>query len=173
MEDLINPQKFMETVKAVKFTCGHESESNRFLIPSLANKLGHSLVKISRLLKAKGLISNNEKLVKDATNFEAVHKEKWHELISATALRNIKEAKWNMPSVMPFTKDVQKLHVYLTQEQDKWYTFLSESPSAKVWKELTKVCLVQLILFNRRREGEVACMPLSAFLSRDTSVPAE
>lgn len=138
MEDLINPQKFMETVKAVKFTCGHESESNRFLIPSLANKLGHSLVKISRLLKAKGLISNNEKLVKDATNFEAVHKEKWHELISAAALRNIKEAKWNMPSVMPFTKDVQKLHVYLTQEQDQWYTFLSESPSAKVWKELTK-----------------------------------
>lgn len=171
MEDLINPGKYMETVKAVKFTCGHESESGRFLVPSLANKLGHSLVKISKLLKAKGLISNNEKLVKDATNFEAVHKEKWHELISAVALRNIREAKWNMPSVMPFTKDVQKLHIHLTKEQDKWYTFLSESPSSTVWKELTKVCLVQLILFNRRREGEVACMPLSAFLSRDTSVP--
>lgn len=76
-----------------------------------------------------------------------------------------------MPSILPFTKDVQKLHIYLTEEQDKWYTFLSGGPSAKAWKELTKVCLVQLILFNRRREGEVACMPLSSFLSRDTSAP--
>lgn len=171
MEDFIDPKKYMETVKAVKFTCGYENESNRFLIPSLANKLGNSLVKISKLLKAKGLISNNEKLVKDASNFEAVHQEKWHELISAAALRNIREAKWNKPSVMPFTKDVQKLHAHLNHEQDKWHNFLSESPSTNVWKELAKVCLVQLILFNRRREGEVACMPLSAFLSRDTSVP--
>ncbi|XP_073331581.1 uncharacterized protein [Pagrus major] len=171
MEDFISPKKYMETIKAVKLTCGYESESNRFLIPSLANKLGNSLVKISKLLKAKGLISNDEKLVKNASNFEVVHQEKWHELISATALRNIREAKWNMPSVMPFTKDVQKMHAYLTQEQDKWSKFLSESPSTKAWKELTKVCLVQLILFNRRREGEVASMPLSAFLSRDTSDP--
>ncbi|KAF7641213.1 hypothetical protein LDENG_00288930 [Lucifuga dentata] len=39
--------------------------------------------------------------------------------------------------------------------------------------ELAKVCLTQIILFNRRREGEVASMPLSAFSSRDTSDPHE
>lgn len=39
--------------------------------------------------------------------------------------------------------------------------------------ELAKVCLAQIILFNRRREGEVASMSLSAFSSRDTSDPHE
>ncbi|XP_037391636.1 uncharacterized protein LOC119263482 isoform X4 [Pygocentrus nattereri] len=167
MEDLINPKKYMETVKAVKLTCGYDSETNKFLIPSLANKLGNTLVKVSKLLKAQGLISNNDKLVKNASEFQDVHQEKWNELISATALRNIREAKWNVPTVMPFTEDVQKMHAYLTQVQDEWYNSLSESPSTKAWMELAKVCLAQIILFNRRREGEVASMPLSAiFIKR-------
>lgn len=173
MEDLINPKKYMETVKAVKFTCGYDSETNTFLIPSLANKLGNTLVKVSKLLKAQGLISNNKELVKNASEFQDVHLEKWNEMISATALRNIREAKWNVPTLMPFTEDVQKLHVYLSQVQDECSNSLSESPSKKAWMELAKVCLTQIILFNRRREGEVAGMPLSAFSSRDTSDPHE
>ncbi|KAG7999744.1 hypothetical protein GBF38_000001 [Nibea albiflora] len=68
MEDLINPKKYMETVKAVKATCGYDSETNKFLIPSLANKLGHALVKASKLLKAQGLMSNNKELVKNSNS---------------------------------------------------------------------------------------------------------
>ncbi|CAJ1071516.1 uncharacterized protein LOC124050300 [Xyrichtys novacula] len=169
MEDLINPEKYMETVKAVKLTCGYESDTNKFLIPSLAIKLGNALVKASKLLKAQGLISNNNELVKNASGFQEVHQEKWNEVISATALRNIREAKWNVPTLMPFTQDVQKMHTYLSQMQDEWHKSLSETPSTRAWMELAKVCLAQIILFNRRREGEVSSMPLSAFLSRDST----
>lgn len=173
MEDLINPKKYMETVKAVKSTCGYNSETNTFLIPSLANKLGHALVKASKLLKAQGLMSNNKELVKNSSEFQEVHQEKWNALISATALRNIREAKWNVPTLMPFTDDVQKMHAYLSQAQTEWYNSLSKSPSTKAWMELAKVSLAQIILFNRRREGEVASMSLSAFSSRDSSDPHE
>ncbi|XP_048853094.1 uncharacterized protein LOC125721136 isoform X6 [Brienomyrus brachyistius] len=171
LEDFINPKNYMDTVKAVKFTCGYDSETNKFLIPSLANKLGNALVKVSKLLKAQGLISNNKELVENASKFLDVHQQKWNEMISATALRNISEAKWNVPTLMPFTEDVQKMHAYLNEMQDNWYKSLYENPSVKAWIELTKVCMTQIILFNRRREGEVASMPLSAFLSRDTSDP--
>ncbi|KAL7371152.1 hypothetical protein ABVT39_020595 [Epinephelus coioides] len=173
MKDLINPKKYMETIKAVKFTCVYDSETNKFLIPSLANKLGNTLAKASKLLKAQGLISNDKELVKNASEFQDVHQEKWNEMISATALRNIREAKWNVPTLMPFTEDVQKMHAHLSQVQDEWYNSLLESPSTKAWMELAKVCLAQIILFNRRREGEVASMPLSAFSSRDSSDPHE
>ncbi len=173
LEDCVNPNKYMETVKAVKYTCGYDSETDKFMVPSLANKLGNSLVKVSKLLKARGLISNDKQLVKNASEFQEVHANKWNEMISATALRNIREAKWNVPTLMPFTEDVQKMHTFLSQVQDEWFNQLSESPSTKAWMELAKVCLAQMILFNRRREGEVASMPLSAFLSRDTSDPHE
>lgn len=94
-------------------------------------------------------------------------------MISATALRNIREAKWYVPTLLPFTEDVQKMHAYLGQVHDDWYNLLSESPSTKAWKELAKVCLTKVMLFNWHREGVVADMPLSAFLSRDTSDPHE
>nr|XP_055046620.1 uncharacterized protein LOC129432300 isoform X3 [Misgurnus anguillicaudatus] len=173
LEDCVNPFKYMETVKAVKYTCGYDSETDKFMIPSLANKLGNSLVKVSKLLKARGLISNDQKLVKYASNFQEVHANKWNELISSTALRNIREAKWNVPTLMPFTEDAQKMHAFLNEAHDEGFKLLSESPSTTAWMELTKVCLSQIILFNRRREGEVASMPLSVFLSRDTSEPHE
>ncbi|KAL1250963.1 hypothetical protein QQF64_018759 [Cirrhinus molitorella] len=94
-------------------------------------------------------------------------------MISATALRNIREAKWNVPTLMLFTEDVQKMHTFLSQMQEEWFNMLSESPSTKAWTELAKVCLAQMIIFNRPREGEVASMPLTVFLSRDTSDPHE
>ena len=49
MEDLIHPKNYMETIKAVKKTCGYDSETNKFLIPSLATTLGNALVKASKL----------------------------------------------------------------------------------------------------------------------------
>ncbi|XP_043986820.1 uncharacterized protein LOC122839374 isoform X2 [Gambusia affinis] len=169
MEELIDPKNYMETVRAVQVTCGFDSERIMFKIPSLANKLGNSLVKVSKLLKAQGLIWNNSELVRNASGFYEVHQEKWNELISATALRNIRESKWNVPTVMPFTEDVQKLHAHLNQIQDECCCLLSESPSTEAWIRLTKSLLSQIILFNRRREGEVSSMPLEAFLSRDSS----
>uniref|UniRef100_A0A9J7ZFM4 SET domain-containing protein n=2 Tax=Cyprinus carpio carpio TaxID=630221 RepID=A0A9J7ZFM4_CYPCA len=171
MEDCVNPKKYMETVKAVKYTCGYESE--KFMIPSLAKKLGNSLLQVSKLLKAQGLMSNDKQRVKNASEFQDVHQEKWNEMILDTALRNIREAKWNVPALIPFAEDVQKMHTYLSQVQGEWYKSLSESSSTKAWMELAKVCLAQIILFNRRRGGEVACMTLSAFFSRDTSDPHE
>ncbi|KAL0159646.1 hypothetical protein M9458_043371, partial [Cirrhinus mrigala] len=121
LEDCVNPKKYMETVKAVKYTCGYDSETDKFMIPSLANKLGNSLVKVSKLLKARGLINNDKQLVKNSSEFQEVHANKWNETISATALRNIREAKWNVPTLMPFTEDVQKMHTFLSQVQDEWF----------------------------------------------------
>ncbi|XP_034082114.1 uncharacterized protein LOC117552648 isoform X1 [Gymnodraco acuticeps] len=173
LEDFINPKKYLEMVRAVKVTCGYDSGTATFQIPSLANKLGHALVKVSKLLKVQGLITNNHELVRKATEFQQVHSEKWNEMISSTALRNIAESKWHVPTLMPFTEDVQKMHQFLSAMQDECSSKLSGTPSTKSWTELAKVCLAQIILFNRRREGEVASMPLTAFLSRDTSDPHE
>ncbi|XP_061767061.1 uncharacterized protein si:ch211-195b21.5 isoform X2 [Nerophis ophidion] len=169
IEDFVNPKNYLEMVKTVKCTCGNDSDANKFWIPSLADNLGNSLVKVSKLCKAHGLIMNNGELVRNATQFQDVHREKWNELISATALRNIAEEKWNAPQLLPLAEDVQKMHQFLSQMHDECSSALSENSSTKAWSDLTKVCLTQIILFNRRRQGEVAAMPLLAFLSRDTT----
>lgn len=73
-------------------------------------------------------------------------------MISATALRNIREVEQNVPALKPFTKDVQKLHAYLMQEQDKWYKLLSESPPTRARMEVAKLSLVQIAGKERYQE---------------------
>lgn len=102
MEDFIHPENELETVRAVQWTCRRGR-------PPPAN-LWRSLVEVSRLFRARGFMSNNQKLVQDASSFEAVHKYRWREWSPAAAGRT-------GPSVLACTRDVQTLHAYLTQEQ--------------------------------------------------------
>ncbi|KAM9443574.1 uncharacterized protein Hap1MRO34_024808 isoform 2-T2 [Clarias gariepinus] len=171
MEDFIDPHNYMKTVQAVRHVCGYDEKTNMYRTPSLAKKLGISLMKISKLTKAKALMNKDLDLAQKVTDFQDVHKERWCDLISATAARNLEEKKWNAPTLLPFTKDVQKLHAFLNKTQDEYFQQLSLEPSTKCWSELAKTILTQIILFNRRREGEVSNMPLSAFLTRDTTKP--
>lgn len=85
MEDLIDPKHYMETVTAVQFICWYDGETSKFSVPSLANKLGNSLVQISKLLKAQGLISNNKELLsKEWVSRGSSREVEWVELSYST-----------------------------------------------------------------------------------------
>ncbi|XP_019740045.1 uncharacterized protein LOC109524538 [Hippocampus comes] len=172
-EDFIDPQRYTETAEVVKVMCRYDGKAGKGINPTLANKLGDDLVEASKLLTAEGLITGNQALVKKATEFQEVHREKWNQIIGTMAPRNIRESRWKVPTVLSFTEDVQKLHTHLNQMQDHFCKSLAQRPSAEGWVELSKVCLSQVTLFNRRREGAVAKMPLAAFLARDPVGPHE
>ncbi|XP_055083901.1 uncharacterized protein LOC129456909 [Periophthalmus magnuspinnatus] len=173
MKDLIDAKNYLTLVKAVKKTCGYKSDEEQFRIGSIAHKLGHSLTKLGKLMESNARMAGDEEALERATNFQKVHAAQWNDFIPSTALRNISEVKWNVPQILPFTEDIQALHSFLDRKGSEYMECLSTKPSAENWSYLAKVCLAEVILFNRRREGEVSSMPLSAFLSRDTSVPHE
>ncbi|MGH0172457.1 UNVERIFIED_CONTAM: hypothetical protein FKN15_064968 [Acipenser sinensis] len=68
---------------------------------------------------------------------------------------------------MPFTADVKTLHAYLKDKQNEYQSALHSESTIKNFANLTKATLSQVILFNRRGEGEVAKVPLDAFTRRD------
>ncbi|XP_034545081.1 uncharacterized protein LOC117816825 isoform X3 [Notolabrus celidotus] len=94
---------------------------------------------------------------------------KQHKDKKRKALRNLSEAKWNAPQLLPFAEDVKKMHEHLNVQRKDCQTKLQQEPNKKHWAELAKMTLCEVILFNRRREGEVSKMPLNGFLLRDTS----
>ncbi|XP_041918258.1 uncharacterized protein LOC121682254 isoform X7 [Alosa sapidissima] len=165
IEDHMKPENFMHVVQAVQLVAGFVSESSTYKRPSLALKIGHSLVKISLLLEARASMQNNQPAAKDARRFRSVYEARWNELISAASLRTMHESKWNVPQLIPFTKDVQKLHSYLDMQQEQFYNELSSEPSKNTWVHLTKITLTQVMMFNRRRTGEVSKMPLSTYFA--------
>ncbi len=157
VSDFFIPANFPHVIEAV-----HKA-------PSLALKLGHNLKKMANVIECEAMMSGDKNALNNVQAFKQICDTKWSECVSSQALRNLSEAKWNSPQLLPFADDVKTMHQYLDSQSKEYQTKLEEKPNIKNWSELAKVILCQVILFNRRREGEVSKMSLNAFILRDTS----
>ncbi|XP_036961816.1 uncharacterized protein LOC119023775 isoform X3 [Acanthopagrus latus] len=166
-EDLVMPSNFPQVIQAVRAVAGYELESNSYKTPSLALKLGHSLAKVAGIVQCNAIIANRHDVAESAKQFATLYEKKWNESISAAALGTLKQAKWNKPQLLPFTQDVSRLHKFLATESAKCMKDLEENRNSITFGNLAKVTLTQVVLFNRKRQGEVSKMELQVFTSRN------
>ncbi len=169
IEETVKPGNFHKVVKAVKKVSGFDEENQSYAAPSLALKIGHSLQKIADIIHCRALMTENEDLMKSTEAFKSLYTLKWCELVSHSALNTLSEKKFNKPSTLPFTQDVQLLHNHLKQAAKVAFDRLKEMASPQSYADLAKATLAQAIVFNRRRAGEVSKMRLKNFTERDTS----
>lgn len=155
MEDFIDPSKILHTVTAVKKISGYDEEKCTFQTPSLAMKLGHSLQKIASLVSFQAMVDGDSEKAQKARNFTEMYQSRWNELVSANALKTLREDKWNAPQVLPFTEDVKKIHLYLDKKQDESYRSLSTESSSKNWTSLAKRANLSLRSFFLIEEDRV------------------
>uniref|UniRef100_A0AAV2JNT2 Uncharacterized protein n=1 Tax=Knipowitschia caucasica TaxID=637954 RepID=A0AAV2JNT2_KNICA len=167
LEEAIKPCNFQNVVQAVQKVAGFDEEKLSYRTPSLALKLGHTLNKICNIIQCRALMAEDDRLVKSAETFSKLYTSKWCELVSHSALNTLSTLKYNKPSTLPFTEDVRTLHQYLQKSADAAVGSLTEEATSKTYAELSKVILAQIILFNRRRAGEVSKMLLKSFEERD------
>nr|XP_023660035.1 uncharacterized protein LOC111839935 [Paramormyrops kingsleyae] len=167
LEEAVKPANFHTLIQAVQRVSGYDGESHCYQTPSLALKLGHSLNKICEIIHCRALMSEDKELIVSTETFKKLYSSKWSEMISHTALVTLNEAKFNKPSTLPFTKDVQCLHQFLEKTAYTAFHKLKETPSHQNYAELAKATLARIIVFNRRRAGEVSKMPLKGFNERD------
>lgn len=73
----------------------------------------------------------------------------------------------------PTHKDVMKLQKLLKCEEEKAKRQLLEGPNPVAFKILSECILSKVILFNRRRQGEAAKMPLLTYIYGTNEVPNE
>lgn len=171
IEDFYVPSNFNFVVEAVKDAAGFDEDKNIYKTPSLALKMGHSLKKIADILECEAQMaeSDNEEFLKNLERSRGLYEKKWDVCVSSRALQTLKESKWNTPQLLPFTEDVKNMHMHVDKCRQEYQSRLQNDPNKKNWSKLASLTLCEVILFNRRREGEVSKMPLSAFTLRDTS----
>ncbi|XP_034565550.1 uncharacterized protein LOC117831136 isoform X1 [Notolabrus celidotus] len=169
IQELIKPEQYNRVVTAAKSLSGFSELTGKYQCPSLARKVGHSLHSLAMFFKSEGLKKKDKQTTQDAEEFAQLYHESWRFDIASQALTQLDQTKWNAPQLLPFTQDIQKLHCHLAEKQKQHLNDLQEHPSPSNWKELAKVTLTQVVLFNRRRAGEVSRMLLSGYLSKDTS----
>ncbi|KAL6479743.1 hypothetical protein MHYP_G00107760 [Metynnis hypsauchen] len=170
IEETIKPANFSKVIQAVKKVSGYDEEKNCYQTPSLALKLGHTLQKVCEIIHCRALMAEDEELIKSTETFKKLYTTKWSEMISHTALNTLNEAKFNKPSTLPFTHDVQLLHKHLETTADAASENLKKAPSPQSYAKLAKTTLARIIVFNRRRAGEVSKMQLKSFQERDKTL---
>lgn len=170
LEDFVYPSSFHLIANCCKYVAGYDEGTNSYATPSLALKIGHILQKCLKIVVGKGIETRNKELQCRAEELGRLFEINWTDDISSNALRTLHHSKRNTgTSVLPLANDVKLLSEYLRAEAENMATVLKGKDDIVAWIKLNEITLAQLILFNRRRAGEVSKMTLDDYDKKELS----
>ena len=82
---------------------------------------------------------------------------RWNDDIAKISRRELETRKWNKPQLLPLTEDLKKLKDHLASVKKQAIDQLArDNGNVGAWRNLCSVTLANLILLNRRRQGEAS-----------------
>lgn len=161
LANFITPQYFDVIIESVKTLCREKSHSTsrpQYDIPSLALKLGHHLRKCVGILRGLAIRQGCSSKDENLKNFLQLLDLEWSIRISSNALSTLYIRKMNVVELLPLTSDLLKLNKYISEQIDSRMRELTNTPDKNKWHNLAKITLARIVLFNKRRGGEVSKM---------------
>ena len=173
LSDVLVPQKFSYLVDCVRELAGFDYETGMVKIPSLAKKLGHSLKQCCDILVTSAVMEGQTERKSEVMDVIYLFNVEWEIQVSKHALRTLETCKWNKSVLLPLTEDIHKLNAYLTEETRRLSNFFfSDNFNYMSWRKLLMLTLARVILFNRKRVGDVQRLTIEAY-DRRHSVTSE
>lgn len=154
LEDSMRASNWESLVEAVKNLADFDKETQTFGIPSLALKIGFSMKKCAEDLLFFSIRNENEQQKQIADTFLQLYSCDWKTSISAKALNSLSQRKFNKTQLLPLVEDVVKMNSYLNKRAEE----IKKNWTEESYAEFAKICLAQVILFNRKRSGEAERM---------------
>ena len=102
--DLICPTKFTEVIAATRKAASFNEDTHLYTTPSLALKVGNTLIMAAKVLMGNALLQADVDLEKQCKQFIESYSLKWEAEVSTHALRKLKE-KRNTLKLLPLTTD--------------------------------------------------------------------
>ena len=169
--DIIDPKEYENVLSAIRRLTQYDSVLQRFSTPELARKIGLHLKTCGVIAQGFAIERNDNIMREKSESFLKLHELKFFVEIGAEAKRFLNTEKRRKPKLLPLSQDIVKLTAYLREKSMKDMENLknNELPREeriKAWIGLQKTTLCQLIIFNRRREGEVSRMELKDYNSK-------
>ncbi|RZC38003.1 hypothetical protein BDFB_013121, partial [Asbolus verrucosus] len=151
-KDLLHPKNFDNVLFAARRIVGYDAEKKTFKVPSLAMHLGTSLKFACDELQ--------HLILKQSRGF------RWNIELGSLANKDLQEKKWNKPLLVPLVSDVKKFReetIKLAQNCER--LFLENKDNEGIFKLLVQCTLALLIIFNRRRIGDVQFLKIEDYLN--------
>lgn len=152
---LYDPRFYDNCVSAVRVVTRYNAENNTFGAPSVAAGLGTLLKQIGNILISDCIKKHMLEKKKNAEDFLMLLSEDYAISINKAVEETVTKNKRQKEIILPSLKDIQILHEYLLKERISNYEKLQERFSFNDWFNLSKSTLLSILLFNRRRPGEL------------------
>ena len=134
--------------------------------PSFGLRVGYELCRCGELARNLALKQHDKAMLKKSESFLRVRNFEWPSVVSVPALYTLSKQKQNKPDLLPCTDDMIKLVQYLKTHMSKLGEQLNDEARSHSWHELCELALTRVIIFNKRRAGEVSKMTLEAYQNR-------
>lgn len=161
LDDIIKPCNFDLFIHIVQTMTESEDKSK-----SLGLKIGHAIRKCCSLAKCLAIKAGNERRRSEVDDFIALLDGEWNDLVSSSLLRELYDKKLGKDTILPVTSDLMKLNRYMNSMLQKTYQDMETLPCEDNYFQLAKATLCKIIVFNKRRGGEVSRITLKDFTER-------
>lgn len=154
-------------VQAIRDVTKFNSTTKQFGAPSTASTLITLINSIGELLIIELMKADEREQESNVSRFLVVFKrdvkKKINKLAAVQKLKRQRETKLNLPT----TSDIKTLMSYIDDKRDRCFTNLTKQYSFENWILLSKLTLMSLLLFNRKRVGDTQNMLLSDYYGRE------
>ena len=153
LSSYLKPQKF-EIIQRAAITLAGSASPHTYSDlkhPSTLKNLGYE---IKHYIEIKEELAIEEQNVEDITQskyFKKLYKRRWG-LLSSSAQKQLEERQYNEESELPSCEDLKKVTDYIKVS-------LGEDKLASIgYKDLVQLVQTRLLLFNKRRPGELEAL---------------
>ena len=167
MSEFIVPTKFKAVLSATKMCAGLNDTGTEYGAPSSAMKSGGVIRRLAEIKESDALQRGDTATAELCSQFLKVCDVNWSSEISSVAIRNLSQRKRKGVFYLPLTEDVVQLNNFLVAEANKLCDIVEGSADA--YFDLTQVVLAKLLLFNRKRQGEVSKIKLEDYQKKGKS----
>ncbi|XP_066582447.1 uncharacterized protein [Prorops nasuta] len=149
---LYRPKYFKFSLRAAGIVAGYDVQKGTFSSPTNILTIGTALKQIGKFLETLYIEREDkekQKMTKDfvklvTQGFQSINRKATEAQVKRNRLKEV---------YLPSTDDVIKLNEYLTDKRIETYNKLKKSYSYECWISLSEISLIELQLFNRRRQG--------------------
>ncbi|KAK4880558.1 hypothetical protein RN001_008704 [Aquatica leii] len=167
LEEILKPSQFKNLIQATKSVSGYETESDTYKSPSFALQTGTLLkraIQAALSIEIQRDNPSNEKRT-ELNNLIHLIETDWAYEISTQAVQNLAINRFNKPTLIPLTKDIKKFDTYLRDVMRNTVEKIKDNrEDSQSFKILMEVVFCSLMIFNKRRVGELQRMTLDAYL---------
>lgn len=156
MVDVFDPQKYDNMVEAINKVAGLNNDTGLYGAPSQALCLGTALKRIATIMASEYFKRGDSAKKKSIKDFKTLMESEFVASINSTVIESQRALNRRKKCELPSINDIKKLKSYVLSKRRECHAELKHDGfSLKLWKRFASYTLICILVFNRKRPGEL------------------